>query len=395
MSQTHFVLQARVGPHCENRKPDVQTVKMLFNRINLRHLGIEYLGGQGECGPALETAINIFQMQYVPDETRPNRYIVAPHSATWRKLVEMSKQGSEEAALWNQLTPAQRQKYEENMQLLKIRKENWKPLYYDLGLALQSLLNTYPRALGWLQSLVGSTEKGITLVQAALSSAQLLAFGYMLHKLGVGVKGMTQALTSFFEVGGPGTAYLQRLANAFVGKSFADVVGRTKNALGGLGVVLIVVKAGVYFAQARWKQAFFEIVKGVASLAAPLFGVIDAIFSLLELVFPSLVKWPAYRLVKSLNPADLIGNGLANIMAIIDLAFTAWGRNDWTVTEAIEKMALIVLKELATSTLRAILSRIYMGWEQVVWIAEWFREIARKLVGYGLPAGGRVAVALA
>lgn len=394
MSLKKFVLKQRVGPYCENTKEDVQTAQYLFNAAGLsQELGIEYFPVTGVYGPGLERAISVFQSVKVQGETRQNYRILAPGSATWGKLVESAKQSDDATEYWISLTPSQRERYSTNLQQLKVEKANWVPTTHKAMLALQILLNTYPRGLGWLQKLTGSSETGITLVQLALESIQLISFLYMVHEAGLGVDGAVLALKSLVGLGGEGVTYLQRVANAFSTGSLNNALKAVKGVLGKIGIFMILVKAGVYIAAGQWKLGFIEVVKGVVSVAVPIVGLIDAIFSVLDAIFPSLKSWPVYNFVRALNPADLVGNAVGNVFALIDLAWTAWGRGDWDVVDSIRKVGARVI-EVLDRGLEALLDFIRPAWNTVVWIGEWLKGIRQKLIGYGLESNGRLRPAL-
>lgn len=395
MSLKRFVLKQRVGPYCENTKEDVQTVQYLFNAAGLwKELSIEYFPVTGVYGPGLERAISVFQSVKVQGETRQNYKILAPGSATWGKLVEAAKQSDDAAEYWNSLTPSQRERYSANLQQLKVEKANWVPFTHRAGLTLQAFLNDHPKALGFLQKLVGSNETGITLVQLALDSLQLVAFLNMVYRLGLGVEGAVLALKSLVGLGGQGVTYLQKVANAFSTGSLNNALQASKGVLGKIGIVVIVIKAGALFAAGQWKLGFIEVVKGAVSLAVPIVGLIDAIFSVLDAIFPSLKSWPPYKFVRALNPADLVGNTLAHVFAVIDLAWTAWGRNDWDVMESIKNIGLILAKEVLVKGLKELLNLIRLGWEAVAWIVQWLDGIRQSLLGYGMESNGRLRPAL-
>jgi hypothetical protein len=396
MSLKRFVISKRVGPNCENLKADVQTAQHLFNEAKLnKECGIEYMPVTGSFGHGLERAISILQSMKVQGELRQNYGILAPGSATWGKLVELAKQTGDAAAYWNSLTESQRQRHSETLQQLKIEKENWVPVTHHIFLALQSFLNQFPGATSFLQKLVGSNETKMNLLQLALSSVQLASFGYMTYKLGLGFNGFVIGLKALAETGSKGVGYLQRVADAFATGKLAPALQAWKKVLGKVGIVMIIIKAGVLFAHGEWKLAFIEVVKGVASLGIPVFGLIDAIFSVIDAIHPSAKQWPVYRFLRALNPADLIGNALANVISIVDLAWTAWGRNDYDMGQAILILGPQIALEITKLTLRGLLDRLRLGWEAVVWIAEWFRGIAQKVVGYGIPVGRQPAYALA
>jgi hypothetical protein len=90
-----------------------------------------------------------------------------------------------------------------------------------------------------------------------------------------------------------------------------------------------------------------------------------------------------------------VGNALANVFAVIDLAWTAWGRNDWDVPESLKQIGAILAKEIVLKSLQGLLDRIKLGWEAVAWILEWFQGIGQKLLGYGVQPGGRLAQGMA
>lgn len=396
MSLKRFVLTKRVGRDCENLKPDVQTAQHLFNEANLdKECGISYMPVTGTYGQNLERAIGIFQSMKVQGETRQNYGILAPNSATWGKLVECAKQTGDAAEYWNSLTSSQRERYTANMQRLKIEKENWVPFTHNLGLALQAFLNDHPMALGFLQKIVGSNETGITLVQLALDSIQLAAFANMVWRLGLGVQGIVMALKSIVGLGGEGLQYMQRVANAFSMGPLTNALKASKGVLGKLGIVVILIKAGTLFASGQWKLAFIEVVKGVVSLAVPIVGLIDAIFSIIDAILPSVKEWPVYKFIRALNPADLVGNALANVFAIVDLAWTAWGRNDYDLAQAILKLGPQMAKEIVMRSLKGLLDLLRLGWEAIAWMAQWFKDVAQKVLGYRAPSYGNAAVAAA
>lgn len=64
---------------------------MMFKRLRLRHLGIEYSGSLGSTGWAWRELSSSFRTSMCQEKQGRSGLL-------WLKLVDMSKQGSEEAA---------------------------------------------------------------------------------------------------------------------------------------------------------------------------------------------------------------------------------------------------------------------------------------------------------
>lgn len=363
-----YTIQRPVGKNAPNQPADVQTVQMLFNDSGfLPEVGYQRIPVSGNVSVVLEGVIHAFQQVKVREQ-RPYWEMVCPGSVTLQKLNEMAKTNAPGEKEWAALTVSQRQAWDENANRLKIEKENRRSMLYQMGQVMENLLNTCPAAKAFIEKLVGTQDTGVSLVQLALGSAQLVTYFSICWKLGLRPEHIVAAFKLLIGAGTPGVRMIERITNGVMLGSFGDVLLRYKSMLGSVSIFLTLMKALLQFSDGKWGPAFGELVKGMFMLAVPVAGFIDALLSVVEFFFPSLKGNPLWDFIKRLNPADMIKDAVAGVLATIGLFWEAWTRNDWNVWEVAKNAVVMIGGGILQKGAESVMDVLYKGWRALQWI---------------------------